>query len=312
MTAYTIKEKLLATQAPDGRAPAFYAFELLRFLCAFLIVWGHLGAPFAEIAYFGLDMFIILNVALSTRSALRHQFGDFMARRVVRILIPWLGWSLFYLLLRGLRDGPASIFQFTDPLWLLIGPEIHLWYLPFVLLSAPFAYAAMHLPHGRVFGAILIVLAVPLCCAAYSVERAQLLPEPFAQWAFAFPPLIYAICRVSGRKWAPTFVLIGTQIGMLWLGNPELVVFLIASAVVFELFLSFDRIGAWAKPLGDAAFGIYLLHPFFIMILTHFMSARTEQAILAEGVFLASWAGSFVLGVALKRFKSRSQGRKAI
>lgn len=304
---YTIREKLIGADVPGGRAPKFYALELLRFVCAFLIVWGHLGAPFAQIAYFGLDMFIIFNVALSTRSALRHSFGEFMRRRVLRILIPWLGWSAFYLLLRGLRDGPGAMFQFTDPLWLLIGPEIHLWFLPFVLLYAPFAYVAMHLPPGRRDGAVLIILSVPLCCVAYYYERMQLLPEPLAQWAFALPPLVYAIARVSGRRWAPIFILAGTQVGMLWLNNPELVLFLIASALMFELFLSLDRVGAWARPLGDSAFGIYLLHPIFIVVMTHYMDARTEQAILAEAVFLASWASSFALGSALKRIATVRQ-----
>lgn len=158
-----------------------YALELLRFLCAFSIVWGHLGAPRADIAYAGLDTFIILSVVLSTRASLRHPLRPFMAQRVRRILIPWLCWSGFYLALRGATQGPASMFTLTDPLWLLVGPEIHMWFLPFLLVSAPLAYSATHLPHGRRFGGAFVLLAVPLGCVSYYLEWHQLLPIPFIQ-----------------------------------------------------------------------------------------------------------------------------------
>lgn len=304
MTTFTIKEKLIGNDQSGQRAQTFYAFELLRFLCAFLIVWGHIGAPLPQMGYFGLNVFVILNVALSTRAAIRHPLQSFLSRRVTRIFLPWLGWSAFYLFFRGLRDGWDTMFQLTDPLWLLIGPEIHLWYLPFVLLSAPLAYATMHLPNGRVFGGILVLLTVPLCCAVYYVERTHMLPAPFAQWCFAIPPLAYAITRVSGRRYGPVFILAGTLAGMSVLGHPEPVLYLILAALTFEVFIHLEKIGRWAKPLGDAAFGIYLLHPLFVVILTRFIDFETQKATLADAVFLASWASSFILlqfGHALKK-----------
>lgn len=291
----TIREKLIGGATPDARAPKFYSLELMRFVCAFSIVWGHLGAPYAIVAYAGLNAFIILSVALSTRAATRQDFSTFMTRRVIRIFIPWLIWCAFYLFFRGLRDGWGTMFQLTDPAWLLIGPEIHLWFLPFILISAPFAYMAMHLPHGRVFGGILVVVALPATCGLYYVERLELLGAPWTQWCFALPPLFYAVIRVSGRRWGPSFILAGTLLGMTLLGHPEPAWFLIMAAVVFEVFLRIDKVGAWAQPLGDAAFGIYLLHPFFVVVVARFMNPAHHTAFFAEAVFLASWAGSYVL-----------------
>lgn len=295
MSTDTIREKLIGGALPGERAPKFYSLELLRFICAFSIVWGHLGAPHAIVAYAGLDTFIILSVALSTRAATRQDFGTFMMRRMIRIFIPWVIWSAFYLFFRGLRDGWHTMFQLTDPAWLLIGPEIHLWFLPFILISAPFAYIAMHLPHGRVFGAIMVVVTLPLSCGLYYVEWNAMLSPPWTQWCFALPPLFYAVIRVSGRRWGPSFLLVGTLIGMTLLGHPEPAWFLILSAVLFEVFLHFDKIGRWAGPLGDAAFGIYVLHPFFIVIIAHFISLTGHTIFFAELVFLASWAGSYAL-----------------
>jgi peptidoglycan/LPS O-acetylase OafA/YrhL len=295
MSSDTIREKLIGGTSPNERAPKFYSLELMRFICAFSIVWGHLGAPYAIVAYAGLNAFIILSVALSTRAATRQDFGSFMTRRIIRIFIPWLVWCGFYLFFRGLRDGWHTMFVLTDPAWLLIGPEIHLWFLPFILISAPFAYMAMHLPHGRIFGGILVVIALPLSCGVYYVERLELLDAPWTQWCFALPPLFYAVIRVSGRRWGPAFILLGTLIGMTWLGHPEPAWFLLLAAAVFEIFLRIDRIGAWAQPLGDSAFGIYLLHPFFVVVVARFMPPSGNNAFFAETVFLASWAGSYAL-----------------
>jgi peptidoglycan/LPS O-acetylase OafA/YrhL len=295
MSTDTIREKLIGGASPNERAPKFHSLELMRFICAFSIVWGHLGAPYAIVAYAGLNAFIILSVALSTRAATRQDFQSFMMRRVIRIFIPWVIWCGFYLFFRGLRDGWHTMFVLTDPAWLLIGPEIHLWFLPFILISAPFAYMAMHLPHGRVFGGILVIVALPLSCGLYYVERLELLDAPWTQWFFALPPLFYAVIRVSGRRWAPGFILVGTLLGMTLLGHPEPAWFLLMAAVVFEVFLRIDRVGPWAQTLGDTAFGIYLLHPFFVVVVARFMPLTGNTAFFAETVFLASWAGSYAL-----------------
>ncbi|MFY0679885.1 MAG: acyltransferase [Thalassovita sp.] len=296
LTFPTIKEHLAGTFAPDGKAQPFYGLELLRFVCAFTIVWGHMHAPFAIIGYAGLDAFIILSVALSTRSSLRHPFGTFLYRRVIRILIPWLVWCGFYLALRGLTQGPASVFALSDPNWLLIGPVIHLWFLPFLMLSSPFTFLATHLPHGRIFGAAMIVTLVPLCCFGLYLERTMALPEPYLQWAFSFPSLAYAVMRASGRAISPVLIIAGICGGMCALGHAQPALFLALAALAFELALRAKWVGSWAKFLGDTAFGIYLMHPFCVMVLTRVIDLETQRLTLTFAVFAMSFVGSVILG----------------
>jgi peptidoglycan/LPS O-acetylase OafA/YrhL len=310
-TPYTLKEKMAGLPGPGStETPYFYSLELLRFICAFSIVWGHLGAPYGEFAYAGLDTFILLSVVLSTRSAMRHSLGDFMRRRLRRILIPWLIWCGLYLALRAVAHGPASVFQITDPLLLLIGPEIHLWFLPFLLVTSPIGYYAVHLPHGRRFGAIFTLLAVPICVFAYHLERHFALPEPFLQWSFALPALLYAVCRASGRSLGPILILSGVFLGTFLLDEALPAYFLLFAAAVFEVFVRLPGIGRWAKTLGDAALPIYLVHPFAVVVMARFLDFETQRVALALSVFGVSLIISLTLLGLARVLTARRSPRK--
>ncbi|SMO87235.1 Surface polysaccharide O-acyltransferase, integral membrane enzyme [Thalassovita litoralis] len=300
--------KIPGISTGDQTHQKLYSLELLRFLCAFTIVWGHLGAPMKEIAYAGLDTFIVLSVALSTRASMRHPLRPFLIQRVQRILLPWLGWCLFYLALRGALHGPATMFTLTEPLWLLVGPVIHMWFLPFLMISAPLAYSATHLPHGRVFGGLFVVLTVPLACLAYYFEWHKALPVPFVQWSFAVPPLLYAITRASGRSLGPLFILIGVLTGMALAHHQEPALYLLISALLFEGALRIRTVGKWAQILGDSAFGIYLSHPFFVMVWTHWLDFETQKVPLALAVFVSSFLLSLAL-IGISRLLSK-RGKK--
>lgn len=263
-----------------------------------------MGAPWPQIGYTGLNAFIILSIALSTRSSMRHPLREFMARRVSRILIPWLVWSGFYLALRALLEGPANALTLSDPLSLLIGPVIHLWFLPFLMLSAPLAYLATHLPHGRKFGVLVLLVGVPLVCELYFVERAGVLPPPLAQWAFALPAVIYGVFRASGRSLGPIAFIAGVLGGMYALGMVEPAVHLALAAGLFELALRLRVSWTWAKPLGDAAFGIYLLHPFCVYIVARIYDYEAERLKLTLGVFILSFAISMALSAGMPHITS--------
>lgn len=310
----SLQDRLAGIDPKTGLPQPLYGLELLRFICAFTIVWGHMHAPFPYIGYAGLDAFIILSVGLSTRSSRHYSLKSFMVRRVVRILIPWLIWSGFYLTLRGMTQGPATVFQLNQPLWLLIGPMIHLWFLPFLLLSAPLMYLATHMPHGRYHGSLLILVLVPLCSLALYLERTLALPEPFIQWAFAFPALAYGVTRASGRAVTPLAIVVGTWVTTYLLGHATPVIFLALAALAFELALLLRGIGSWAKYLGNTAFGIYLIHPFCILVLARYIDYQTQRVPLTLAVFALSFVLSLVLhhgGGALIHLYNRFFARQA-
>ncbi|GAB1363622.1 hypothetical protein MASR1M32_28580 [Rhodobacter sp.] len=112
------------------------AIDLLRFLAATGIVldhtlaWGFVGYP-------ALGLFLILTSYFGVGSYRRSGGANFWSARARRILIPWLFWCAFYRLVwEVVSDEPFQIL--SNPFTLLIGPSIHLWFLPFAAVALIF------------------------------------------------------------------------------------------------------------------------------------------------------------------------------
>ncbi len=65
--------------------------------------------------------------------------------------------------------------------------------------------------------------------------------------------------------------------------------------VGFELFWRLPLRGAWLAPLGKAAFGIYLVHPFFMLVVYKLAGPDVNRLLGAVLAFLMSWAAVAVL-----------------
>jgi peptidoglycan/LPS O-acetylase OafA/YrhL len=296
------------TLIPDAGRQRLYAMELLRFFCTIPIVLVHLGGEYFSVAYTGFDAFVILSVALSLHSAQRKDFGPFARQRALRILTPWLLWSVFYLAIRALREGPGAALSLSDPNWLMVGGEIHLWFLPFILVTSLLTFAASRLPlagSNQALWAGLTALAIAVGCLCYFIEQHHLLPTPWTQWSLAAPAILYGIARVLGPSWSAPVFLAGVIAGMSLLHSPLPALSLCAAALIFELFLRTKRIGPWAQPLGLAAFGIYLVHPFFIYVVAYFMPIEGNLPLAWALVFGASWGSAYAMLRAKKALGAR-------
>ncbi len=265
----------------------------MRFVAAFGIVWAHLEAPLMAVGYAALGLFVTLTAVLAFASAERRPGGRFLRGRVVRLLLPWAGWCAFYLVLEAarLRD-PARIWTLTDWRWLLIGPVIHLWFLPFVLLGSPLVLGATRVLTGARAVWLAAVCAAPVALGAIRLHDGGTLEPPFIQWAYAATPLFYGILSAAaGRQnaWPAPLVFIAlATVPAIALWDSLLAAWLLAAALLFELFWRAE-IRARALPrLGALAFGIYLVHPFFMLVWFRIMGDDSPRALAAVAVFLAS------------------------
>ncbi|SEP56390.1 Surface polysaccharide O-acyltransferase, integral membrane enzyme [Thalassovita taeanensis] len=265
------------------------SLELLRFLAMIFIVMGHLGGTGAQLGNTALSLFILLSVALSGASVARHGFRRFAISRLQRILVPWLIWCGIYLALFTLLDGPAATFRLTNPLSLLIGPALHLWFLPFMLLVSPLIYVIALVPRTIAAQAALwIICSITACVALYLYLTAEL-PQPLIQWSSVFPTLLYGLLRGRGTPiYYASFLVFICAIGV-GMGAELPIVYLTLAVILFEVFMGLHINATWPSRLGSTAFGIYLVHPAFIVFFTHFIPYESNKKLLTGLVFVTSW-----------------------
>ena len=107
--------------------------DYARFLAAVGIIVFHVGAAGANIGYAALPFFIMLLVVLAFPGAERLDFRTYARSRAVRLLLPWVVWSLIYGSLKLAEVGLTNAtIQSEFALWMLFaGPSLHLWFMPF-------------------------------------------------------------------------------------------------------------------------------------------------------------------------------------
>jgi peptidoglycan/LPS O-acetylase OafA/YrhL len=126
------------------------------------------------------------------------------------------------------------------------------------------------------------------------------LPVPAPQWLFALPVyvlgLLLGLAHHLGRPgWAMLAAAVMSVIAFA-LSDGALWSFTIVLAVLaFEAFWRLPLRGRWLPFLGQAAFGIYLVHPFFLLVVYKLCGAEVDRALAAVLTFVASWAAVLLL-----------------
>jgi fucose 4-O-acetylase-like acetyltransferase len=252
-------------------------------IASFLIVWYHSHIAGYKYAYSGLVAFLFLSGylwAISSRKPIKL--------RAKRLLIPWMFWfSVYgiYNLYKGrslLPDGSPLIFS------LLAGPNIHLWYLPFLFLSL----ILLDQIRGRLaIRPDLTYFVVALVLLAISISGEDFFNStfrPLPQYIFGFPAL------VLGAIWGMNTVTKYTRFGSI---NQHLLVvwpFAMGIFICFCAYLLSNKINylaymigmiilvpAWLwkddlkasyflDQLASASLGIYLIHPLCLNVLNHY------------------------------------------
>lgn len=276
--------------------------DLARFVAAFGVVVAHaLASPRDWVGHLALAVFLILTAFLAMQSAQRAGGTYAFLPRARRLILPWLVWSAFFRLLdMAISDSPDRFQPLTDPWSLLYGSYIHLWFLPFVGLAMVLVGPVVKYvttPERLMIGSVLLTgLSAPLFWA----HEALSLPEPLPQWAFALPAyvlgLLLGVGHPMGKAWVPLLagVAMTALAVILGQGAPWTITLLIGLAG-FELFWRLPLRGAWLKHLGQVSFGIYLIHPFFMLVAYKLIGPRAESLLGAALAFLMSWGAVALL-----------------
>lgn len=285
-----------------------YSIDMLRFAAAFGVVWAHMLLPdaWAAFGYTALSIFLILVPFLSIHAINRpdrkgqERPCGVSYLRVQRILWPWLFWCLVFKVLITYQSRDAwSFFSLKEPFSLLVGPSIHLWFLPFILIAS-----AVLLPLSRRLDTREAVITASIGAALVSMVCVYLhdnatLPEPFGQWAFAVPPFLYGLLAAYGRKFqidiVPALSFVGVSLLFMTLSDAPWLLFSILALPIFALVLIFERRCQAFHVLGALSFGIYLIHPIFLVAWYRVDPGGNHKMLGALAVFTLSAIATAVM-----------------
>ena len=278
-----------------------WPLEYLRILAAVGIVWFHNStAPLHWLGLSGLWVFLLISFTLLSRTAPNQPMAAFAAVKARRVMVPWVFWSVAYLLF-GLWQFHRHGTPFYERWMLLTGFSLHLWYLPYLFGSAITLHFARrsNAAFDRPAGVLFFVLVGLVLLAANGVWHPD--TPPFAQWMTAVPVTLlgYAWGRIAllpdtrSRRTAATALavcVVAMCIARLFMpgrhGQDGMTVLL--------GFAAFVAIGALPLPstaavrlLSPLTLGIYLVHPLVMAVFAK-MTGESGSLLRIIMVFAAS------------------------
>jgi peptidoglycan/LPS O-acetylase OafA/YrhL len=278
------------------------AIDLARFIAAFGIVAAHAFAMEDDwVGHIALALFLVLTAFLAVQSAQRAGGRYPFVARARRLILPWLFWCLvFRLVLLKVNDGPDRFAILTDPWSLLVGPMVHLWFLPFVMLAMVAVEPVVRFvttPLRLLVALVVLVLVSPVMFWAI---RFLGLPMPLPQWLFSVPVyglgLLIGVAHPMKRVGWPLAASVVMTLGAVMASDDAPWAYTVFGAVLaFELFWRLPLQGDWLPKLGQAAFGIYLIHPFFMLVVYKFFGPGVDRLLATLMVFAMSWAATLLL-----------------
>jgi surface polysaccharide O-acyltransferase-like enzyme len=308
-----------------GSAPRLANVERLRLIAMYEIVAFHVSEQrLPIIAGLGLPTFLLLNNAFNCTLSERMGARAFLRTKVTRLLLPWLLWSVIYLvmqLLERYRHDESFTEGFTA--WMLIGGTYtHLWFVPFSLVGS-LIIAGVQGWTGRLAHGWTGLLAL-LLGAAVTVINARVLATgsvewPLLQWLFAAPavPIGFGLGRMllagdaAVRRrlaWIACAVALGCLAFLLLLaktGVPDWEMvrrYAVSLALVSIGFVWPGSQDPFSQKLAPLLFGVYLIHPLILRVYQATHLPQPPLALFAALVFAVSAA----LVLLLQRTRLRS------
>jgi len=317
------------------------AVDVIRLFAAAGIVFVHVAQTptleaWGNLFRFAVPFYLFASLYFQANSLTRspdRPLGKYVVGRFKRLYLPFLVWSLIYLVTRdikriGLLDqGPIEL----RPALLWTGTEYHLWFLPFLLFwSIVLAVIQRALPlHDNRFRWLVIGLAIGAGLAVavgkmpawwnetfdnptYSyVQSWRALPATF--WAIAFALLMTATSGGSPLFTVSPFLgYAGVALALVCGVKQILYGILPIPRGLTGLGCMLAALAPWYGPsmsylsrLGRYGYGVYLCHVLFVEPL-HVIASRlqwTPSVGLDLGMFALSFAGSVALVFVLGRSK---------
>jgi len=292
------EESRAAVAAPALAAPQLAAernptLDAARVFAALAIVWLHTIesgtlAHSTVLSRFGTPFFVFASIFFLLRpsSKIRQSFGAYAIDRFRRLYIPFLFWSVVFLVIRdGKRLLTGQPMLEMVPVRLFIGTALHFWFLPFIFLAGllcfPLRNALPKLGGLKFLVAaicILIGIAISLLPTPSSSGRSEYLFRaiyniqcfsPAVFWGVAFAIVYQGLPRkVTSSPWLAILGLTITtaSIGVMWMTSLHPIGRNLAGMGWLMLALLPLQLSSvkWLAPIGRNSFGIYLVHPLFI------------------------------------------------
>lgn len=277
------------------------ALDLARFFGAFGVVVAHVQASKLDwVGHLALALFLILTSVLAAQSFVKS--GQYSMRaRWRRLMLPWLFWCAFYWLVELDVSDRAQVFVWPSEPWTIFaGPSIHLWFLPFVavagLLVAPLGRFVSDARRLALALAGFATIAVP----AFWMHQNMGFPQPVEQWFFGLPlyllGLLFGFALPFGRVvWVVAAMALVTVVCTLIMPDQPWVWQGMIGIAAFWALWYLPVPAALAAFLGREAFGIYLMHPFFLLVIYKFLGPDLGWVANAALAFTMSWAAAMIL-----------------
>lgn len=261
------------------------------------------GNVWDSLSRWSVPVFVMISGALLLDPARQESPLDFYRKRLTRILLPILFWSLFYLAwtyLKGAQKGAAPGLGELVAKWASGRPYYHLWFmymLPGLYLVAPFlrrlVQAASRAELTGLAAAAFVLAALNQVHQGFTGTEAPL----FINWFLAYTPYFlagYLIRTYPGS--VPRGLCLGvfalscvlTMAGCFGVARSAGLVkglyfyeYLSLSVIPMALSLMF-LLRDWQRPLlgtrneavAGLSFGVYLIHAAVLDVLSHEVSRR--------------------------------------
>lgn len=253
--------------------------ELLRIVSAFGIVWFHCSSFGKDIAYSGLVVFLILSMYFSANPDSKPKP---ISERAKRLLIPWALWLLFYGVLHVILKKPFIRTNNGIVAGILAGTSIHLWYMPFIFMAITLFDQAKKCIASQTLAYICALIIVFIfSITGFWRPWSSGLSSPWGQYVHAlngvFIGVFFANCGAMPRPIRLGFILLMlAAVALSYLdfpsvGEPYLIGITVTAVTLlprwnFHFGLKFNA-------LSDCTLGIYLSHPFWLLVFKQFWSA---------------------------------------
>jgi len=238
--------------------------------------------------------------ALSMRRNPNRPLGEFIAGRFKRLYLPFIVWSVIYVLARDLKRvvllGLPMVELQLPMLWK--GTEYHLWFLPF-LLAISIVQAAMHRALLRrdmrwrwALGAVMIAAGMLVGIAHMPAGWNETYDNPtytYVQWWRALPSACWAMAFAWIMASGPVVFAVSSAVGLAGIGLA--LVCMLQQAIqglqvipraLTGLGCMLAALAPWSTScvstlarLGRSGYGIYLSHVLILEFVRE-ISVRTQ------------------------------------
>ena len=278
------------------------SIDLARFLACFGIVAAHAYALEDDwVGHLSLGLFLVLTGFLAMQSYQRAGGTYNFRSRAQRVLLPWVFWSAFFRVVDLKVSDSADKWQLLqDPWTLFVGSAIHLWFLPFLILAMLLVkpVGKFVTTSERLAGvlAVLVMISVPMFWAMHYYA----LPAPLPQWLYSLPVytlgLMVGVAHPMGRQAWPMIAGAVMAVGAYLVTDAAPWAWtMLAAVLLFEAFWRVQMQHKMLPKLGQVAFGIYLLHPFFMLVTYKFAGPDVDRMLATLATFGMSWAAVVIL-----------------